>query len=508
MGLRINTNVPALTALRNLRTSSQRQATALERLSTGLRINHAQDDPSGLVISEILRTQVGSLKQAVENSQSAENLVQTAEAAISEINDLVKGIRESLIFALNTGGTSVDQVQAEQDGVDSAIQAIKRISDVTRWGTTQLLNGNSSLNVISQDVSGLLEIKPFSVQFDPTTNVASFQVNVLSVASQATLQLGSAAVSTSFVTDPGGTQVTLRIRGPIGAEEVTLAAGVVVSQFARTINALRDSTGIYASGDGQMYSEEFGADQIISIEVIRGAGTFLGGNVAAPGYPFTVGERVTDFGVDAVANLGGSQLSARGNRLSFTDTFFSGQILLNPATNQLVPPGPGLVGSYDFKIQRSGLTFQFGGLATAQDAKTIGMPDLGPSFLGLNQVQVGGKLVGGQLTELIAGGNFDLFSSIEGLRNAVRIVDAALNDITSSRENLGAFLQQTVEPNIRSNEVAIENLSASESSIRDLDFAAEVSNLTKTQILFQSGVSVLAQANTIPQSVIQLLQRL
>ncbi len=506
MGLRINTNTPALTALRNLRISERRQATSLERLSTGLRINHAQDDPSGLVISEILRTQIASLKQAVENSQNAQNLVQTGEAAISEINELVKGIRESLIFALNSGGTSVDQIAAEQDAVDSAIGAIKRISDVTRWGTTQLLNGNSSLFVISQDTSGLLEVKPFSVQFDPTTNIASFQVNVLGVASQARLQLGSAVGSTALVTSAGGSAITLRIRGPVGAEELTLAPGIVVSQFARTINALRDSLGVYASADGFMYSEEFGAESLISIEVIRGAGTFLGGDTTAPGYPFTLGERVTDFGVDAIANLGGAQVSARGNRLSFTDTFFSGEILLNPATNQLTPPGAGAVGSFDFRIQRSGLTFQFGGLATAQDAETIGMPNLNPSFLGLAETQVGGRRVGGQLTELIAGGRFDLFGSTDELRNAVRIVDAALNDITGARQFLGAFVAQTVETNIRANEVAIENLSASESSIRDLDFAAEVTNLTKTQILFQSGVSVLAQANLIPQSVIQLLQ--
>ncbi|MEK7865873.1 MAG: flagellin [Planctomycetota bacterium] len=505
MGLRINTNTPALTALRNLRISERRQATSLERLSTGLRINHAQDDPSGLVISEILRTQIASLKQAVENSQNAQNLVQTSEAAIGEINELVKGIRESLIFALNTGGTSVDQVQAEQDAVDSAINAIKRISDVTRWGTTQLLNGNSSLFVISQDTSGILEVKPFSVQFDPTTNIATFQVNVLAVASQATLQLGSAAASTAFVTSAGGSAVTIRIRGPVGAEEVTLAPGIVVSQFARTINALRDSLGIYASADGSMYSEEFGAETLISIEVVRGAGTFFGGIGPAPA-PLTLGDRVTDFGVDAVANLGGAQVSARGNRLAFTDSFFSGEITLNAATNQLTPPGPGSVGTFEFRIQRSGLTFQFGGLATAQDSETIGMPNLNPSFLGLASQQIGGKETGGQLTELIAGGRFDLFGSIEDLRNAVRIVDAALNDITDSRQFLGAFVAQTVETNIRANEVAIENLSASESSIRDLDFASEVTNLTKTQILFQSGISVLAQANLIPQSVIQLLQ--
>ena len=103
MGLRINTNVPALGALRNLHAADKNLQKSLERLSTGLRINRASDDPSGLVISEQLRAQVGSMKQALENSQNASNLIGTAEAALSEVSDLLVGIRESIVFAMNTG---------------------------------------------------------------------------------------------------------------------------------------------------------------------------------------------------------------------------------------------------------------------------------------------------------------------------------------------------------------------------------------------------------------------
>ena len=114
MGLRINTNISAVTALRTLKINERSQATSLERLSTGLRINRASDDPSGLVISEIIRAQLVGLKQAVENSQNASNLVSVADAALGNISDLLVGINESIIFALNTGGTSPDQIEAEQ----------------------------------------------------------------------------------------------------------------------------------------------------------------------------------------------------------------------------------------------------------------------------------------------------------------------------------------------------------------------------------------------------------
>ena len=103
MALRINTNISSITALRNLQAADRAQQKSLERLSTGLRINRASDDPSGLVISEQLRAQIRGIKQALENSQNASNLISTTEAALNEVSSLLLGIRESILFALNTG---------------------------------------------------------------------------------------------------------------------------------------------------------------------------------------------------------------------------------------------------------------------------------------------------------------------------------------------------------------------------------------------------------------------
>src|SRR3972149_6189971 len=106
MGLRINNNRASITALKNLRISDRRQAGSLERLSTGLRINRAQDDPSGLVVSERLRAQISSLKQAQQNANHASNLLLTAENAVGQIQELGIAIRESIVFALNSGGNT------------------------------------------------------------------------------------------------------------------------------------------------------------------------------------------------------------------------------------------------------------------------------------------------------------------------------------------------------------------------------------------------------------------
>src|SRR3990167_8239939 len=111
MGLRINTNLPSLIALRNLGTTDRRQQANLQRLSTGLRINESKDDPLGMALSETLRAQVRALQQAGSNTENAGNLVSVAEAALSQITDLLHGIRESLLFALN-GTASTAQVAA------------------------------------------------------------------------------------------------------------------------------------------------------------------------------------------------------------------------------------------------------------------------------------------------------------------------------------------------------------------------------------------------------------
>jgi len=112
-------------------------------------------------------------------------------------------------------------------------------------------------------------------------------------------------------------------------------------------------------------------------------------------------------------------------------------------------------------------------------------------------------LTGGHLDSIRAGGENDMFNDPG---NAARIVDAAINDVSDVRAYLGAFVNDTIDPNISSLNIAIENLVASESEIRDLDFASETAEYTRAQILFQAGISVLSQANIIPQSVLKLLQ--
>ncbi|MCA8962802.1 MAG: flagellin, partial [Planctomycetes bacterium] len=137
------------------------------------------------------------------------------------------------------------------------------------------------------------------------------------------------------------------------------------------------------------------------------------------------------------------------------------------------------------------------------DQATIGLPSIYSNVLGRATTTTSGITRFGYLSSVSAGGPNDLFNDPG---NALRIVDVAIDQISDMRAFLGAFTNDNIEPALRELSVHIENLSASESSIRDLDFAEETAQLAKTQVLYQAGLSVIAQANAIPQGVLQLLQ--
>ena len=142
MGLRIGTNQGALTALRNLRANGVQSIRNFERLSTGLKINRGSDSPSGLVILEQLRSQLGSIQQATENTQNAFNLVNVADAALGQVSNRLIDLRSNLIASLNTGALGSTAQRALQQAIDQGVSAINRIGATTRFADQNLLNGN------------------------------------------------------------------------------------------------------------------------------------------------------------------------------------------------------------------------------------------------------------------------------------------------------------------------------------------------------------------------------
>ncbi|RKY24306.1 MAG: hypothetical protein DRP79_07970, partial [Planctomycetota bacterium] len=191
-----------------------------------------------------------------------------------------------------------------------------------------------------------------------------------------------------------------------------------------------------------------------------------------------------------------------GNMITVNSPFLNADIRIADGTGVTTPSDP-----LRFTVINSGLNFQLNIEPVGTDMVTMSLPNISANYLGEPVRDLGSgsavRSVGGYLNSLISGGANDLVSNPS---NAVTIVDGAVDDINSLRGFLGAFVSQTLESNARSLGIAVENLTASESEIRDLDFAEEVAEFTRSQILFSAGTSVLASANLIPQNILRLLQ--
>src|SRR3989304_3199707 len=160
MSLRINHNLAALNANRNLKHTTAKMSQSMQNVPSGFRTNAAADDPAGLVISEQFRSQIAGLNRAIQNSEGSISMIQTAEGALTEINNLLISMRELAIHAANEGFNDADQLAADQAEIANAIKTIDRIAANTQFGTKKLLDGaNANTATITSSNSSAVAIK-------------------------------------------------------------------------------------------------------------------------------------------------------------------------------------------------------------------------------------------------------------------------------------------------------------------------------------------------------------
>ena len=490
MGLRINTNVTAMSALRTLgRTNSELTGT-INRLSTGLRITNAADDPAGLIISEGMRAQIKGLEQATRNAQDAVNMAKTAEGSLDEVQKLLRDIRGIAVHAANTAVVDTAQLQADQQEIRSTIQSIQRIADSTSWGTKRLLNGTAGTMGVVTSPADLSSIY-FGSMFNGSV-VANGPV---------TVERTTAATQTELTTDVTyATTASVPTAGTFVVNGYSFSANGTtdtLQNLAERINAQSPNTGVSASLDGtgpysiKLTSTEFGSDFPISF--FDPAGTLS----------TTINPPPTVAGTDAVANVsvtvqtpGGPQVSTvaftggQGNKTSglLLSDGQGNSIRITPAGNAgTALATPSAIGS----LTSGNLRFQIG--ANTDQSVSFGMPDVRPNRLGT------GALAGMDLTQVDV-------TSQQGAIAAMDIIDNAVTQLSQMRGELGSFQKNFLESTVRTLDIARENVTAAESTIRDADIAEEMSRYTRLQILGQSGTAVLAQANQMPQQVLKLLQ--
>jgi len=483
---RINTNIASINAISKLIKNNEDLSTRLQRLSSGLRINTGKDDPAGLIASENLRSEMAGIKAGIDNSIRASNVIATAEGALNEISALLIDIKGLLVSSANSGALSSEEIDANQLQIDSAINSIQRIANATEFEGVKLLNGNRAYTTSSVSATYIDEL---SVNAAKLVDGATMSVTVTKTSAADTGKLFLSGAGTS------GTQsLTIQIGSNRGTTELTFAASASLTNIVTSINSVREITGVSAvlssnNITATLRSVDFGTDAYASVQILDGSqgATALALQTAVSGAAVTTGK---DYGVNAIATVNGSSAIADGKKLTIRTAMLDAEIDLD-ATAALSAAD----WSSTFEITGGGSDFAIGAKVDAIGLESIGIMSVAPSQLG--------NATDGYLNTIKSGSTNALKNN--NMYTAQKIVDEAIKDISTLRGRLGAFQKNVLETNINSLRVALENVTASESAIRDADFASETAALTRSQILVQANTSVLSLANAMPQSVLALL---
>ncbi|WHY94147.1 flagellin [Neobacillus cucumis] len=534
----INHNITALNTYRQLNINSNKQAGSMEKLSSGLRINRAGDDAAGLAISEKMRGQIRGLDQASRNAQDGISMVQTAEGALNETQDIVQRMRELAVQSTNATNTDDDR-KALQNEVSQLKDEIDRIGNTTEFNTKKLLNGDLK-GASGASVGNNTTLGGVVAKLTAGTSVAATAIDTVAPAdgdfAKEVLKIDGADITVnwqnlsdadksvlkSVTTDPTSRQaatdlVIKTINDAIDASGTNVAhitgwqnAGVVTLQSGSTGT---DSKISLSSGNG-IYKK------VMGVATENAGTTKYNGTTAAAADKFnfeingvsmqaTVGtdiDNTTDMAtaastLKAAINAAIAKANTASGATSAADAGYIADVTVNATKD----------GRFEVVSQTGPISFQnLPGKTTVDDlglsdAQTNGGNGGGVTFhIGANKGQTLSFGINDMRSAALGIAGVDI-STAAGAENAIKSLDTALKSISSERSKLGA-VQNRLEHTINNLNTSSENLTAAESRIRDVDMAKEMMTQSKSGVLAQAAQAMLAQANQQPQQVLQLLR--
>ncbi|ADH99740.1 flagellin N-terminal helical domain-containing protein [Salisediminibacterium selenitireducens] len=486
--MKINNNIQALNAYRNLYQNQMNTSKNLEKLSSGLRINRAADDAAGLAISEKMRSQIRGLKMAERNALDGISLMQTSEGAMQEVHTMLQRMRELAVQAANDTNTDNDRDQIQKE-IDQLKLEIDSISEKTEFNTRKLLDGSSAVLTSFPDafapetnmtnfpkvLDANLETSDYRLQIDGvqgdiyTTNVTQ---TAAGISNESQIFMSSDAIGenrkfgeyTVLVREFQGDNARIEILDPDGLsianEVIEVGAG---AEFDNESVDSSDSGTWPTVGGIQFDSSRITGNGTIKVELEFEAA-------------FTLQQREQDDGVSEFRTVRATETLTSKNgviRHGGVEYQFDSSVLVTDTDDE---------DGEEFRITNNALAFQIGP-NTNQDVM-IDIPRMDVVTLGIPDISV--------LDNAAA-------------NNAIFELDKAIDLLNDARSKLGA-VQNRMEHTINNLQVTHENLTSAESRIRDADMAEEMTEFTKNNILNQSATAMLAQANQLPQGVLQLLQ--
>lgn len=501
MALVINSNIASLATQRALTETQKDSSVSLERLSSGLRINSAKDDAAGLAISNRFTAQINGLSAAMRNANDGISMLQTAEGALSEITDNLQRMRELAVQAAN--GTNQD---TDRDALDAELQQlvseIERVADSTQFNGNTLFDGTftaniqvgadnavtSTFNRITVGASSFIDAQTANLGTTGTTTIST------------TASIGDAVTGLSAGDlTVNGVDVGAVAKGSNGSYAANLAAAIqsADSDVVATVGSSTLSTGIFTAITALGAADTY-ALSINGIEIFAATGSGLDTSITVAEMDNAIDSKQSELAAAGITYTGDAAAGftftrTDGGNINFAETSVQGSgagtiqdgfantdlDLANTASETATITGYGAITlTSDYEIVLGGAT---------------------PANAGLTATTVTAGVAAGTALSGI-----DLQNETNS-QTALTSIDAALNTVNLARSNIGAEYSRldSVSSNLAS---TVENYTAARSRVQDADFAVESANLARTQVLQQAGISVLAQANALPQQVLALLQ--
>ena len=454
----------------------ERLSASIERLSSGLKINRASDNPAGMAISNKMKAQIDALDQAEANAADGISVVQIADGALNEVSSILQRIRELSVQAAN-GLTSFNDRQSMQDEVAELVKEVDRISADTEYNTKNLLDGSSNVRIYGEGGS--------RYQVTDSVIARKYMLNVEAAATSATVELNYDAPTADG---------TISINGVLA----TVTAGMSKEEYLETVRQAAHEAGCSVEIDttgmqDKMFivSDYFGYEEDITVTMTEELALAEGFDANAV---YSAEEKVYKAhvtGSDAVVTVPTDLTSCgftttttvecTGNRIVVTDNDgFSIDFLLDEGYNKAADATNG---NFEIDVTDIGsLTIQIG--ANEHQTMDVRIDEISAHTLYLDSVDIA-----------VSG----------GANRALDALDSAIARVSAARSRIGAF-QNRLEYAEKSLSASVENITTAYSGLLDTDMAEEMTEYTQQNILNQAAISVLSQANELPQQILSMLQ--
>lgn len=475
--MKINRNMSAVMTNRQLMRTENKLAASMERLSSGLKINHAGDNPAGIAISNKMKAQIDALDQAEANANDGTSVLQIADGALNEVSSMLQRIRELSVQAAN-GTNSYSDRQSIQAEINQLVKEVDRISSDTEYNTKALLDGSSDVRCYADDVTRIAvsdSVKAGEYTFT-INDSATFARKTLTADASAKLGTEEGSITINGVTFDVTADMTLadiaeNIRATVdeAGANLTMAAVPPTTTLGFEMNVLGSQGELEVVVSKNVAEKIFGWATVADAEA---QGFALADD--GTGYIFQESGKNADLTLGAGFSRDATY-TADGNKVKIIDNGgFTMEFLVNPDLNGAITT---------LEVTEIGpMSIQIG--ANEHQNMDVRIPEISAESLYLDTVDV-----------TIKGGP----------ERALNTLDDAIARLNEVRSRIGAF-QNRLEYATTSLGATEENMTSAYSTILDTDMAEEMTEYTQQNILDQATISVLSQANDLPQQVLSLLQ--